>query len=172
MAILRYLWPLVQACAGTPVRVAGAHVRIPGPLPIRLSVIGGNIRLHRIMDVAIRRGATVVDVGANIGYNTIYFSRRVGPAGKVIAVEPAADNVRVLGENLARNAIQNVVVHAVAGGRARGRRDLFLRGDTSAVNSLFQESVYAEVTGIEKVTVVPLDALVNGNADLVKIDVE
>jgi FkbM family methyltransferase len=172
MAISRYLWPLVQACAGTPVRIAGARVRIPGPLPVRLSVVGGNIRLHRIMDVAIRRGATVVDVGANIGYNTVYASRRVGPAGQVIAVEPAADNVRILRENVARNAIENVVVHAVAAGRAHGRRDLFLRGATSAVNSLFQESVYAEVTGVEKVTVVPLDALVDGDADLVKIDIE
>ena len=172
MAVLRYLWPLVQACAGTPVRVAGADVRIPGPLPIRLSVVGGNIRLHAIMDAAIRRGATVVDVGANIGYNTVYASRRAGPAGTVIAVEPAADNVRVLRENIARNEIENVVVHAVAAGRTRGLRDLFLRGDTSAVNSLFRESVYAEVTGVERVTVVPLDELVGGDVDLVKIDVE
>lgn len=168
----RYLWPLAQACTGERVTVAGARVHVPGPPRIRVSVVAGNIRLHREIDAAVRPGATVVDVGANIGYNTVYASRRVGPAGRVVAVEPAADNLRILRDNLAVNALDNVVVHAVAAGRAREVRDLFLRGDVSAVNSLFAESVYAAVTGIEKVSVVPLDDLVEGDADLVKMDVE
>jgi len=169
--VWRYLWPLAQAAAGARVAVAGARVRVPGPLRIRLSVVAGNVRLHRLIDRAVRPGATVVDVGANVGYNTVYASRRVGAAGRVVAVEPAADNARMLRENVAANALDNVVVHAVAAGRSRGVRDLYLRGDVSAVNSFFQESVYASVTGVEKVTVVPLDDLVEG-ADLVKIDVE
>src|SRR5262252_5955921 len=171
-AVWRYLWPLAQACTGERVTVAGARVHVPGPRRIRLSIVAGNIRLHRALDAAVRPGVTVVDVGANIGYNTVYASRRVGPAGRVVAIEPAADNVRILRENLAVNAIDNVVVHPVAAGRMREVRDLFLRGDVSAVNSLFAESVYAAVTGIEKVSVVPLDDLVEGDADLVKLDVE
>jgi FkbM family methyltransferase len=147
-------------------------VRIPGSLPIRVSVVAGNIRLHRLMDRAIRPGATVVDVGANVGYNTVYASRRVGPGGRVVAVEPAADNVRVLRENITANGLTNVEVHRVAAGRAHEVRTLFLRGETSAVNSLFQESVYAAVTAVEEVEVAPLDDLVDGEADLVKIDVE
>src|SRR5204862_6951696 len=51
-------------------------------------------------------------------------------------------------------------------------RQCFLRGDVSAVNSFYQESVYATVTGVVDVTVQPLDDLMDGNADLVKIDVE
>ena len=168
----RYLWPLAQAWAGARVTVAAARVHVPGPPRIRLSVVAGNIRLHRLIDAAARPGATVVDVGANIGYNTVYASRRVGAAGRVVAVEPAADNVRILRENVAANALDNVVVHAVAAGRAPGVRNLFLRGDTSAVNSFFRESVYASVTGVESVRVVPVDDLVEGDADLVKIDVE
>jgi FkbM family methyltransferase len=170
--VWRYLRPLAQACAGVRVDVAGARVRVPGPLSIRLSVVSGNIRLHRVMDAAIRPGATVVDVGANIGYNTVYAARRAGPAGRVVSVEPAADNVRILRENIEANALDNVAVHAVAAGRAREVRDLFLRGEISAVNSLFQKSVYAAVTGVEKVAVVPVDDLVDGEADLVKIDIE
>src|SRR6185436_7076238 len=116
---------------------------------------------QRLMDAAMRPGATVVDVGASIGYNTVYASRRVGPAGRVVAIEPAADNVGVLRENLASNRLENVVVHAVAAGRADEVRNLFLRGETSAVNSLFPESVYAAVTNIEPVRVAPLDDLVD-----------
>ena len=36
---------------------------------------------------------------------------------------------------------------------------LFLRGDHSAVNSLFERSIYASVTGVEPVRVAPLDDL-------------
>jgi FkbM family methyltransferase len=170
--VWRYARSFAQACVGTHVDLVGARVRIPGPLPIRLSVVAGNMRLHRLIDRAIHPGAIVVDVGANIGYNTVYASRRVGPTGRVVAVEPAADNLRVLRENIAANALENVVVHTVAAGRAHERRDLFLRGEISAVNSLFPESVYATVTGVEQVRVAPLDDLVEGDPELVKIDVE
>jgi FkbM family methyltransferase len=170
--VWRYTRSLAQACLGKPVDVRGARVRIPGPLPIRLSVVAGNRRLHRLIDTAIGPGALVVDVGSHIGYNTVYASRLVGPTGRVVAVEPAADNVRVLRENITANAIENVVVHMVAAGRAHEVRDLFLRGEVSAVNSLFPESVYATVTGVEQVRVAPLDHLVDGDPDLVKIDVE
>jgi FkbM family methyltransferase len=168
----QYLRPLAQAAMGSAVDVAGARVEVPGPLRIRLSVVASNIRLHRLMDAAAGRGATIVDVGANTGYNTVYAAALVGVAGRVIAIEPAADNVRVLRDNIAANHLANVIVHAVAAGRTHETRDLFLRGDISAVNSLFPESMYATVTGVDHVPVAPLDALVEGDADLVKIDVE
>jgi FkbM family methyltransferase len=171
-ALPRYLWPIAQACVGPRVRVAGAVIRVPGTLPIRVSVVAGNIRMHRLFDRAIRRGMTIIDVGANIGYNTVYAAGLTGSKGRVIAVEPASDNTQMLRENIAANGIENVTVHQLAAGRAREKRDLFLRGDVSAVNSLFPESVYATVTGVEPVEIVPLDDLVDGDADLVKIDVE
>jgi FkbM family methyltransferase len=171
-AVMRYARPLAQASVGTHVDVAGARVRIPGPLAIRLSVVAGNVRVQGLMDTAIRPGATVVDVGANVGYNTVYASGRVGPTGRVVAIEPAADNIGVLRENIAANGLDNVVVRPVAAGRSHEVRELFLRGETSAVNSLFPESVYAAVTGVERVRVAPLDDLVDVDPDLVKIDVE
>lgn len=163
---------LAQAAVGARVDVAGARVRVPGTLPIRLSVVAGNLRLHRILDRVLKPGGAAVDVGANIGYNTVYAARLVGPAGQVVAIEPAADNLRILRENVAANALPNVTVHAVAAGRTAEMRDLYLRGDVSAVNSLFPDSVYAAVTGTEPVRVMPLDDLVDFNPDLVKIDVE
>ena len=170
--MLRNLGPLAQATLGSHVNVAGGRLHIPGSLKIRLSVVAGNIRLHRLIDEIVAAGATAIDVGANIGYNTVYLARRVGVGGRVVAIEPAADNLRVLRENVARNALPNVVVQPVAAGSTREVRDLFLRGETSAVNSLFRESVYAAVSGVEKVAVVPADEIVEGHADFIKIDVE
>lgn len=55
-------------------------------------------------------GATVVDVGANIGYSTLALSAAVGPAGTIVAFEPHPDNVTLLRANLARNGVENVEV--------------------------------------------------------------
>jgi FkbM family methyltransferase len=154
------------------IRVAGSRFEIPGGRRIRLSVVAGNLRIHRLLDRLIEPGATVLDVGANIGYNTVHAARRTGPRGRVIAVEPTPDNLEVLRRNVASSGCTNVQIAAVAAGRAAGARDLFVRGDVSAVNSFFAESCYAHVTQVMRVPVVPLDELVDGGANVVKIDVE
>lgn len=123
--------------------------------------------MHRLLDRFVGAGATVVDVGANIGYNTLHAARRAAPRGRVMAVEPAPDNVAVLCRNVAAVGLANVLVAPVAAGRTAGERDLCLRGRTSAVNSLFPRSCYAFVTEIVREPVVPLDELVPGGAAVV-----
>lgn len=164
--------PLAQAWAGSLVTVAGARLRVPGPRSIRLSVVLGNRRIHRLLDRALAPGAIVIDVGAHTGYNTVYAATRVGSAGRVIAIEPTADNVAILEENVRANQLAQVEIRAVAAGRRREVRPFFVRGAHSAVNSLFERSIYADVTSVESIEVIPVDETIAGNADLVKIDVE
>lgn len=167
-------WPrmLFDAWRGETIRLVGTTVCVPGARRIRLSVVAGNMRIHRLLDRLVQPGATVIDVGANIGYNTLHAARLAGASGRVVAVEPTPDNLEVLRRNLAAAQLTNVVVAPVAAGRAASTRDLFVRGQISAVNSLFPESCYAAVTAVLPVPVVPLDDLVEGAADVVKIDVE
>lgn len=162
----------LDAWRGENIRVAGAKFQVPGGRRIRLSVVAGNLRIHRLLDRLIEPGATVVDVGANIGYNTVHAARRTGSRGRVVAVEPTPDNLEVLRRNLDDSGCTNVTVEPVAVGKAAGSRDLFVRGDVSAVNSFFPESCYAHVTRVLPVPVVRLDDLVDGKVDVVKIDVE
>lgn len=162
----------VDAWRGEVIRLDGGAVQVPGPRRIRLSVVAGNLRIHRLLDRFATPGATVIDVGASIGYNTVHAARRVGARGRVIAIEPTPDNLAVLRVNVAAADVANVTVQPVAAGSAAGTRELFVRGAVSAVNSFYPESCYSFVTDVLQVPVLPVDELVDGRADVVKIDVE
>ena len=54
-------------------------------------------------------GDTVVDIGAHIGHYTILSSMRVGPNGKVVAVEAHGGNFDMLNRNVKLNHLDNVV---------------------------------------------------------------
>jgi FkbM family methyltransferase len=163
---------LLQALRSPQVTLAGMPLHVPGPLPIRLAVVLGNLRMQRMFDQMLHPGAVVVDVGANIGYNTLYAAQCVGPAGRVYAVEPAQDNLTILYANLFAARLHNVWVLPYAAGSRRAVQEFFLRGEVSAVNSLFQENFYAPITDTVQVLTVPLDDLAIETPDLVKIDVE
>lgn len=62
----------------------------------------------------IHPGDCCIDIGAHLGYFTMELSRRVGPEGKVFAVEPMSKFNRVLGKLLAAHRAQNVTLYPVA----------------------------------------------------------
>jgi hypothetical protein len=55
-----------------------------------------------------RSNDVVIDVGANIGYFTIYASRKVGKDGLVIALEPMDEAYNCLMKNIMLNHLNNV----------------------------------------------------------------
>lgn len=166
------VFPLLQAVGSPWVTVAGLRFHLPDPLLLRLAMVLGNLRMQRMFDHLLSPGATVVDVGANIGYNTCYAAQCVGRGGRVYAVEPAQDSLAVLYANVFANRLTNVVVLPYAAGSHHALKPFFLRGEVSAVNSLYQDNFYAAVTETVAVVTAPLDDLITVTPDLVKIDVE
>lgn len=57
----------------------------------------------------LREGATVIDVGANIGDLTLPISQMVGDVGKVYAIESQPRNFNTLCANLALNQVRNTM---------------------------------------------------------------
>lgn len=57
----------------------------------------------------VQEGDVCVDAGANCGYYSLLLAQRVGPSGKVIAIEAAPDNVRRLRANLELNGAADIV---------------------------------------------------------------
>jgi FkbM family methyltransferase len=74
-------------------------------------------------------GSVAIDVGANVGMFTVPLAMAVGPRGRVLAVEPAPENVRRLVQNLEINALDNVDVHGVAVTQEEGEVLLQLGAD-------------------------------------------
>jgi len=81
-------------------------------------LVGNRLLFYEIWEPIISRfvrehatgteGATAVDIGANIGYYTLMFSRLVGSRGAVYAIEPAPVIRKLLEENVALNHLSNV----------------------------------------------------------------
>jgi len=82
-------------------------------------------RLFEARDIAALRayvpeGGLVIDVGANVGFFTERFARWVGPAGRVVAIEPEANNFAGLVRRLAAKGLARRVdaLQAVADARS------------------------------------------------------
>lgn len=68
--------------------------------------------LSRTILACMKPGDVGIDIGANIGYDTMLMSTAVGPQGRVFAFEPELQNLSVLLENLRQLEFGNVVVQS------------------------------------------------------------
>jgi ubiquinone/menaquinone biosynthesis C-methylase UbiE len=57
--------------------------------------------------IGVSKGATVADIGAGVGYFTWRLAARVGPAGKVYAVDVQPGMLRQLRQNMAERKLTN-----------------------------------------------------------------
>jgi FkbM family methyltransferase len=118
----------------------------------------------------LRPGQTFLNVGANVGYHVVRASQIVGPAGKVIAVEPEPVNFAFLLANIALHDLRNVVpIRCAAGPRAATLR-LYRGDDNSGDNRL---TPFPEASTSVKVSVVRMDRLLAGERiDVALIDTQ
>jgi FkbM family methyltransferase len=91
----------------------------------------------------IDSGATVIDIGANIGCFSVLASRLVGPSGRVIAIEPEPTTFRQLLRNIELNHLANITPLQLAVGGEKGT--VTLHADP---NNLFS-STFTSVNGRE-----------------------
>jgi FkbM family methyltransferase len=74
----------------------------------------------------VRPGMTVVDVGANVGQMTLEMAQLVGPAGRVVAIEPGPGNLEVLRRHVDGNGFGGrvTVIAAACCAHHRGKMEL------------------------------------------------
>ena len=123
--------------------------------------VGGLIR------TALRPGDTFVDAGSNIGYFTVLASRQVGPEGRVFAIEPDPVNLMILRANIERHSCENVTVLPIAAWDERAELNIMRPPEDGAA-----ARVGGPATGGARVEAAPLDELVEGPVDYLKVDTE
>jgi FkbM family methyltransferase len=114
----------------------------------------------------VRPGDVMVDCGANVGYFTLLGSRLVGPQGRVVALEPEPRNLALLRRNVRRHRLDNVAIVAAAAWNEPARLAL-RRNDLNAGDHQVRPEA-----GEEMVEAVALDDVLDGRADVVKIDTQ
>lgn len=71
-------------------------------------------KVTRFAASKIRPGMTVLDIGADIGYYSLLFSKLVGNTGKVFAFEPLSESKKMLDCNVRLNLLDNVETFEIA----------------------------------------------------------
>ena len=126
----------------------------------------------------IRPGDVVIDIGAFIGTHSIAFGQKVGPKGKVIAIEPQNNAFQVLKKNIEQNNLTNIKIFKKAVSNISGTilieqpdldNDVNLASFTLAGITPDKDSKSKHKQNID---VIILDQIISGSCDLIKIDVE
>lgn len=174
LAQLEREWP-----GGFALHRNGDLVYVPHPLDTR----GRHALLHQptvhpSVLTFLNPGGVAIDVGANLGEWALPLARRVGPSGRVLAIEPAPRAATALDRTLVANALSQAEVIRCAVGDHDGTVEFAVPIVTSVRVDTGTARIGPVVAGHEalKVALRSLDSLAAerrlDRLDLVKIDVE
>ena len=68
-----------------------------------------------ILESIFKDNMNIFDIGANIGYYTVFFSKKI-KSGKILAVEPSSNNIKLCRENISLNKIDKNKIFFLKGG--------------------------------------------------------
>ena len=123
------------------------------------------VDLIRFISRIISPGATIIDVGANIGYLTTYFSDLTANSGKVLALEPDSRAFCFLKRNLSLNNCVNTTPYLLALSDHVGTSHLYLSSNRTGNNVLYElsedrldepqirSSVVVETTTLDEISI-------------------
>jgi len=125
---------------------------------------------RKLIKAILFPGAIVVDVGANVGIYSRFFSGCVGPTGVVHAFEPSPENFRRL--QSATGKLSNVHLSRAAVGERSGTSQLYLSENLNVDHRTYQPEGGSRDT--VPVDVIALDDYFRSanRVDLIKLDVQ
>ena len=112
-------------------------------------------------------GDIVFDIGAYVGDTALWFSKAVGPQGKVYAFEPKPSNFTKLKSNLERHKVTNVIPLQLALSENEGEMRV-ASGASSSVITQAGTGTSVKITTIDKF----VEANKLPRVDFIKMDVE
>lgn len=127
-----------------------------------------------LLDRFVPNGGVFLDIGANIGFHSLYARTLLGNSGQVIAFEPLPRLHEQMQKSIEANGFTNITVHNVALADKVGIGTLSLVDENIGASSLQSVSRARTVASVVEVPLVKLDSYQSdfSQLDVVKIDIE
>lgn len=119
----------------------------------------------------------VADIGANMGYYSLYFAKYLSPESRIYAFEPSVSILDVLKKNMSGNHINNVEIVEAACSEKAGTVEFYI-GQNHHTSSMLDSWAGNSTTGtLTKVKAVSIDEFFGTDGiglypDLIKMDIE
>ena len=169
---------LMRSMLRDPVVIEVDGLRVQGPFDSRWMLARMRAGQYEpfeleLFEGAVGPGATVLDIGANIGFYSLLASRATGDSGTVHAFEADPRNVGHIRANARANSCTNVTVIDAAVAAEPGVQS-FNMAIKPTHSSLFLSMEDASVVTEVEVQTVTVDDVVGGRGrvDVVKMDIE
>ena len=147
--------------------------------PHLLSMIGGKDPEQEVKEIFLENispGDVVIDVGSNIGDNTLLACKKVGTSGKVLSFEPLSETFLTLTRNLQLNEITNCVYFQKAVGKNPGLANLYKTNLSGTMGHLDPSLNGKNLIKRDEIEVVTIDDVLTSEhidtVNMIKIDVE
>lgn len=130
-----------------------------------------DVEVINIMKQNLHEGSIFLDIGANIGYETMWGAHLVGQSGRVYSFEPLPHLIKQINESLELNNFSNVSIIKKASGEKEGTATLFIHKEDAGLTSIKNSLGATDELNIEITTVDKELSQVN-RLDVIKLDVE
>ncbi len=118
----------------------------------------------------VKPGMKVLDIGANIGYDTLLMSSLVGDQGRVVAFEPDVTNFNLLSKSVAELPINNVELVQGAVWDTSGELQLYLNDENPGDHQVYNSGESREHYSVPALTI---DEFARGESyDFLKMDIQ
>jgi len=123
----------------------------------------------------IKEGMRILDIGGNIGYYALLVSSLAGDKGKVYSVEPSADNINHLKENVALNKKEEQIEVFHMGISNNEETQTLYLSEHSNLHGFFESTMYQrKESHTEEIKMASIDSFVKDKLpiDFIRMDVE
>jgi FkbM family methyltransferase len=166
----------LRAIIPTETHVSGASIALNPRDP----VVSGALTLGvyekpetKVFLQLCRPGTVFLDIGANIGYYTALAMPILGPAGKIVAMEPDEESFAYLQRTVQSNHGPEVTLVKKAAGERKERATLFVSSENRGDSRLYKNELS---NGEAECETIPVDELLAEldvqQVDLIKMDVQ
>lgn len=126
----------------------------------------------KLVKKIIKKGDTVLDLGANIGYYTLIFAKLVGAYGKVFAFEPEPNNFALLKKNIETNGYTNVILVQKAVSNKSGKIKLYLADKNLGDHRIFDSQDTRKSIEVDVITLDEYFSDPSITINFIKMDVQ